>query len=198
VLFAFRHKGMSLLFGLLYVMMFWAVAENPVWRRFPLEHAFSSLVAIATAGGLFFFAWSASKWKSFLGVIHGLGHLAAAYFSWRAGAELSEKILASFSPGGELGTVLGLYLPKVLQLVLGGAVGGTLFGLYLLVALNVFAIHHNEAFSSLANADYKHFLRCRVGPDGKLTVHVVAIPKVAGEATAQPVPIEIVETVTVT
>ncbi len=72
-------------------------------------------------------------------------------------------------------------------------------GVYLLVALNVFGFHHNEAFSSLAIEDWKNFLRMRIGPDGALTIYPVGIERVPrtweavpgagpGEAQLRPAP----------
>ena len=42
-------------------------------------------------------------------------------------------------------------------------------GLYLLVSVNVFGRHSEEAFSGLRIEDYKHFLRMHVGRTGALT-----------------------------
>ncbi|HEX5633036.1 MAG TPA: hypothetical protein VFX50_07400, partial [Gemmatimonadales bacterium] len=61
----------------------------------------------------------------------------------------------------------------------GGWVAGSLImGLYLLVSLNVFGRHSEEAFSSLRIQDYKHFLRLHVGPDGTLTIHPLKVERV--------------------
>lgn len=51
-------------------------------------------------------------------------------------------------------------------------------GLYLLISLNVFRRHSNEAFSALRIQDYKNFLRLRLDIDGTLTVFPIKIEKV--------------------
>lgn len=73
------------------------------------------------------------------------------------------------------------------------AVGGYLFGsiimgIYLFLSLNVFGVHHNEAFSSIKIEDYKNFLRMRIDRDGTLTVFPVGIDKAIHDWTEVPNP----------
>jgi hypothetical protein len=51
-------------------------------------------------------------------------------------------------------------------------------GCYLLIALNGFDIHWNEAFSSLRIENYKGFLRLKIDRDGKLTVYPIVVEQV--------------------
>ena len=51
-------------------------------------------------------------------------------------------------------------------------------GLYLLISINVFSRHDNEAFSSLAIQDYKQFLRMKLDEDGTLTIFPIGIRRV--------------------
>ena len=51
-------------------------------------------------------------------------------------------------------------------------------GVYLLVSVNVFGRHSEEAFSGLRIEDFKHFLRLHVGADGRLTIWPVKIERV--------------------
>ncbi len=68
------------------------------------------------------------------------------------------------------------------MILLGGwVVGSFIMGIYLLISLNWFSRHSNEAFSSLAIEDYKSFLRMRITPDGELTIFPIGISKVARE-----------------
>jgi hypothetical protein len=60
----------------------------------------------------------------------------------------------------------------------GSLIGPFLMGVYLLVSLNVFGRHSNEAFSSLRIEDYKNFLRLHIGPDGALTIFPLGIERV--------------------
>jgi hypothetical protein len=60
----------------------------------------------------------------------------------------------------------------------GWVVGSIVMGLYLLVSLNVFGRHSEEAFSSLRIQDFKNFLRIHVAGDGTLTLHPVGVRRV--------------------
>lgn len=60
----------------------------------------------------------------------------------------------------------------------GALVGPLLLGLYLLISLNIFGRHSNEAFSSLKIADYKNFLRFHIAADGAITLYAFGIRRV--------------------
>jgi hypothetical protein len=60
----------------------------------------------------------------------------------------------------------------------GWVVGSAVMGLYLLVSLNLFGRHSEEAFSALAIQDFKNFLRIHVAADGTLTIYPVRIDRV--------------------
>jgi hypothetical protein len=57
-------------------------------------------------------------------------------------------------------------------------VAPTIMGLYLLLMLNGFGKHWNEAYSSLRIADFKGFLRLKIAKNGDLTVYPVVIESV--------------------
>ena len=73
----------------------------------------------------------------------------------------------------------------------GWIVGSTVMGLYLLVSLNVFGRHGEEAFAALKIEDFKNFLRLHIARDGSLTIYPVKLERVprrwrdraVGEAT---------------
>jgi hypothetical protein len=84
-------------------------------------------------------------------------------------------------------------------------------GVYLLVSLNAFGRHANEAFSSLRIQDFKNFLRLCVEADGRLTLFAIGIDRVPrswgssrdGESGPEPddrraTPAALIETVTIT
>jgi hypothetical protein len=54
----------------------------------------------------------------------------------------------------------------------------TVMGSYLLIALNSFGRHWNEAFSSLRIEDHKGFLRLKIDATGRLTVYPIVLDKV--------------------
>ena len=66
----------------------------------------------------------------------------------------------------------------LLTAVLCGLINPTIFGAYLLVALNGFGFHWNEAFSSLRMENYKGFLRLKIDPQGNVTVYPIVIKDV--------------------
>jgi hypothetical protein len=66
----------------------------------------------------------------------------------------------------------------LLTAVLCGFINPTIFGAYLLVCLNGFGFHWNEAFSSLRIENYKGFLRLKIDPQGNVTVYPIVIEDV--------------------
>lgn len=56
--------------------------------------------------------------------------------------------------------------------------GSMILGIYLLISLNGFKRHTNEAFSSLKIQDWKNFLRMKIGADGSLTIFAVGLRRV--------------------
>jgi hypothetical protein len=69
-----------------------------------------------------------------------------------------------------------------------GVTSPTIMGLYLLLMLNVFKVHWDEAYSSLRIADYKGFLRLRFTAAGNLEVYPVVLDKVPHSDTAELTP----------
>ena len=85
---------------------------------------------------------------------------------------ITEGWLGIDEPLLRTGTMLALVA------IAGWSVGPMIVGLYLLISINVFSRHDNEAFSSLAIQDYKQFLRMKLDEDGTLTVFPVGIRRV--------------------
>ncbi|WP_223632233.1 hypothetical protein [Corallococcus sp. EGB] len=112
-------------------------------------------------------------WKKAAGVVHGLAHLAVALL-------LTWAVSAIASPlATELQWSLRRDLLSGVLLVCGGALVGPLaVGVYLLLSLNVFSCHPNEAFSSLSIPDWKNFLRLHFDAEGQLTVYPVGFRRV--------------------
>ncbi len=65
-------------------------------------------------------------------------------------------------------------------LIFGGGwvIGTMILGIYLLISINVFGRHSEEAFSALRIQDYKHFLRLRIAKDGRLTIYPIKVERV--------------------
>ena len=66
----------------------------------------------------------------------------------------------------------------ILMFASGALVGSFLMGVYLLISLNIFGRHSNEAFSSLRIEDFKNFLRLHIAKDGILTIFPIGIERV--------------------
>ena len=81
------------------------------------------------------------------------------------------------------------YLWRVIPFfwIIATPVAGFIMGVYLLVNLNWFGLHMNEAFSSLRIEDYKNFIRMHIDKDtGDLHCYVVGIDKVPREWEEDP------------
>lgn len=170
--FVVKNWRLGIATGFVYMALNWwpitswrVVAGNPsiiVW----------TLLILA---GFIFYADKHHPWFRWLGgLTHGLLQLASAIGigHWTA----------SLSDGGPVGEAARI----ALNFLGGGIVGPTILGLYLLIALNVFGAHGNEAFSALRIEGYKHFLRLRVRPDGRLEIFPIGIEKVSHDDRRRP------------
>ena len=112
------------------------------------------------------------RWTA--GTIHGLAHLLAVFFiGWGA------AYVAMHDLGLPFGSIPQLLLSGAIIFGAGYLVGAVLLGVYLLISLNGFGRHGNEAFSALKVEDWKHFLRLKIGTDGTLTIFPIGIRRVA-------------------
>lgn len=128
----------------------------------------------AVLGGFLLFTDTHSRlYRIVGGLAHGLGHLTAIYAIGWAATWLTLEVLAL-----EFGTPLQLALAGALILGAGYLAGGVIMGLYLLVSVNAFGLHANEAFSSLRVADWKSFLRLHIDPRGGLTIYPIGLRRV--------------------
>ncbi len=179
LLFAAKNWELSILFALVYLCLFWGVPSTQITRTFPIDYPGTLLLLVLVAGVLVRFAdFRHPVWKTLWGLAHAAAHMAAAYFVWL-------WVSAMLPPDW-------LYTSRLMVFAVGGVVGATLFGIYLLLSLSLFRIHENEAFSSLRIRDFKHFLRFRLTRDG-LTLHVLAVEKVASERKHHPAPVKLFE-----
>lgn len=124
---------------------------------------------------VFFTETHSTKYRLIGGLAHGLAHFTAIFFiSWTA---IFLADILDFQPSG-LSGFLGWYLlPGLFILGIGALAGSFIMGVYLLISLNVFGRHSNEAFSALAIQDWKNFLRLKITAEG-LTIYPVGIDRV--------------------
>ena len=124
-----------------------------------------------------------SRWYRFTGgTAHALAHMIAAFLiGWGA-----TVVTVSEDPVHFLGHTIDREFGSTFQLLSAGAIifvggwiaGSLIMGLYLLISLNVFKRHTNEAFSSLKIPDWKSFLRLRIDREGTLTIFPIGIRRV--------------------
>jgi 3',5'-cyclic AMP phosphodiesterase CpdA len=200
--FAFRNLKMTGLFLVAYLLFNWllnlnarvdghasllhALGAGPIWEA-PLRYVWISFVSPWPAI-LFFAAMGAYRYfadaphdpfkRLKIGAAHGLIQAATATLITATLLWLIGRYLLG------MGSVAGIWATAKIGLAILGAttvaafVSATIFGLYLLISLNRWGRHWNEAFSSLAIPHYKCFLRMRIGPDGKLEVYPVGLDTV--------------------
>jgi hypothetical protein len=74
---------------------------------------------------------------------------------------------------------------QLVNIAAGMLLGATLFGLYLFVSANLFAVHTDGAFSALRIADYKHFLRLHITDRGVLEIFPIGMTRVPRAGAAR-------------
>lgn len=171
--------------GLLYFMTSWLVSAAVGYQQAsnPLQALRLTIAAFANEPGLTlwvvavvaaFVAFNTTRsvvYRWMGGVAHAAAHwVAIFYIGW--GARL---LVGMIFPAQE---PLALLLAGGLVFAGGWIAGSIIMGLYLLISLNVFGRHSEEAFSALRIQDYKNFLRLHVSNDGTLTIYPIAVDRV--------------------
>lgn len=143
-------------------------------------------VMATVLGFLFFTDTHSLPYRIIMGGVHALAHVLAAFtiallcVSFVVSISTPESWRLSIPWGG--GYHFDLDARKLLaslMILFGGyAVGSFIMGLYLLISMNVFGRHSNEAFSSLAIQDWKNFLRMHIDKNGNLTIYPIGIKRV--------------------
>jgi hypothetical protein len=167
------------------VVPFFATLDQPFWSWLGLvvgEWAFNPLIL----GFMGLLLWGIYKFTDtngsrrsvgWLGVGHGLAHLAAIFLAlWLLG----RLHLGLFQPEAattRLATLAHHLLFAAQVAVVGGFIGAMVMGAYLYLANRLFDIHLTESFSGMAIADYKNLLRIHVEKD-KITIYPIGIAKV--------------------
>ena len=126
------------------------------------------------AGFLLFTDTHSKIYRTVAGLIHAVTHLAAVFFiGW----------FVAYFVGGDTElrsrSLPQLILMAALIFLLGAIAGSFIMGLYLLISLNIFGRHHNEAFSAIKIPDHKNFLRFRIDAhSGDLTIFPIGVERV--------------------
>jgi hypothetical protein len=182
----------------IYLMTAWLVGAaagdvtpaNP-WQALSVTvQAFSTHPGLAMWCGaivLGFFAFTDTHSRVYRvlgGLLHAVAHLSAMFYLGWGSLDIVTRWLHTHG-------VVRAALAGVGTFAGGWVAGSVLMGVYLLISVNVFGRHSEEAFSALRIEDYKHFLRLHVGPDGRLTIWPIRLERVprrwrdrgAGDAT---------------
>ncbi len=124
--------------------------------------------------GFYLFTDTHSKWYRYIaGTLHATSHLTAVFLlGW-----LSSKFTV-VTLGLSFGSTSQLLSAGLSMFVGGWLLGSIIMGIYLLISLNGFTRHTNEAFSSLKIEDWKNFLRMKIDADGSLTIFAVGLRRV--------------------
>lgn len=186
--FLFLNPWFGCVTALLYTLTCWSVMANlgrfgiHQWRP-AVKTAIATSIANPTAvfwillvwGGFLMFTDVHSKWYRIVaGSLHGSAHVLCTFFiGWGA------TYVGVNCFGWPFKTPRQLLLAGLIIFVLGWIVGSIVMGVYLLVSLNFFKRHQNEAFSAIASPDWKNFLKLRIDPNGGLTIFPIGIRRVA-------------------
>ncbi len=174
----------GLLTAALYAMTAWA-SKAPIGRiddfssavyvslLMAIQDPFRAFWSVNTVLLFWLFTDTHSRpYRIIMGFLHGAAHLITTFLlGWKA-LTITESWLGIQEPLSQT------LMMVTLVAMAGWLIGPVIVGLYLLISINVFGRHDNEAFSSLAIQDYKHFLRMKIDGDGKLTIYPVGIRRV--------------------
>jgi hypothetical protein len=135
---------------------------------------FDGLWLLAIIAAFVFFTDTHIKWYRVLGgVTHAVSHLGTAFLiGWTA------LLLTTDGLGLAYGGARQLLLAGAFTFIVGGIAGSVIMGLYLLLSLQIFGRHSEQAFSSLHIQDYKSWLRLKIDAAGVLTIFAVGIDRV--------------------
>lgn len=188
LLFPFLNRTFGSLTGAIYFVSAWTLLpKSLIDTGAPVSGLLSDVVShlgggpgplvwlFLVLGGFILFTDTHSiRYRLIAGLLHGILHVSAACCAGWA-------VCLAITPGAavtpEASVVRGV-LVMAGTLAAGWLLGGLIMGGYLLISLNVFGRHANEAFSSLQCQDWKCFLRMRVGGDGTFTIYPIGLRRV--------------------
>lgn len=206
LIFPYLKKNMSRTFGIvtavLYLLLTLTVVANIdelVGMRFRFGVVSGTAIlsvinstptlffALLTIVGFIFFTDTHSTiYRVIMGGIHAILHILAAFLIALLVCYLVNRISAPGDwrlhvPGWSAFRfyVDGRMLLASLLIMVGGYIAGSLImGIYLLLSLNFFGRHGNEAFSVISVEDWKNFVRLHINEKGELTIYPIGIKTV--------------------
>jgi len=192
LLFPLHNPGFLWLSGAIYLLTAWAMRMKPdhvsswsdaIWQtavHFIDSPPAAFWVLFVLGGFLLFTDTHSLKYRLIAGLTHGIYHLGAIFAIAWSSAFIGQDVVRrfGFDTGSRAAILLGeALIPALVVFIVGALVGALIMGIYLLISLNVFRRHSNEAFSALAIQDWKNFLRLKITADG-LTIYPVGIDRV--------------------
>jgi len=179
LLFPFINPWFGILTGVLYLLLGWRLTHIE-WDSTYLFSLFTEstlrlALILAIYVGFYYFTEGGRVFRFLWGALaHGSSHiLAILWLADRANNWCNVTNAESL-------TYWKTAICRLAVLYIGGHVlGSIIMGVYLLISLNLFRRHHNEAFSALKIKDYKNFLRLHIGPDGTLEVFPIGVPRLS-------------------
>ncbi len=157
-------------------------------------------VLLIILGFVLFTDTHSKAYKWLMGSTHALAHILSAFTVTLASIYFVINLVATTSrwnnPPMKIGSLelnwvyqitqgehvfnldLRVLLVVILILIGGYVIGSLIQGLYLLVSLNLFGRHFNEAFSTIAVEDWKSFLKLNIDQSGDLTIYAIGIRRV--------------------
>ena len=182
--FLFINPWFGVSTGLIYLFTAWNILSSTEDKKihglfdsiqytvlaFKNNPSLAAWVAIVVLLFVFFTDTHSRVYKWAGGIAHCTAHYAAMfYITW--GVTAGTQYLFSES-------IVQFAISMMLTFALGWVVGSLIMGLYLLISLNIFGRHDEEAFSALKIQDYKNFLRLHITADGALTIYPIKIDRV--------------------
>jgi hypothetical protein len=183
--FLFRNPRFGIVPAALYLLTCWLVGSavgddvpSTPWRALRLtldafgEHPGLALWTMGIVAGFLAFTDTHSRaYRVIGGLSHAVAHFVAMFYVGWGVLDLADRL---FHGDGFLRSLIagaGIFA--------GGWVAGSIVvGVYLLISVNVFGRHSEEAFSALRIEDYKHFLRLHIDRLGTLTIWPIKIERV--------------------
>lgn len=158
---------------------------NGVWLL--MEAAMGSILlsafGVAVFAGLYAYVRSPRRLVRFIAAfLHWSAHIAAMATLAAVLTRFNLHLETIWGQHGLLSfvrpsTITGFFFYPLEMIVLGGAVGGVIWGLYLFINCRLFHLHMDDAFSALSLPHYKHFLRMKIEPD-QLTIYPIGLKHV--------------------
>lgn len=204
--FPFQNWDFALVIGAIYAVMAWVLNTRTIESEVTLDQMFGEMIAghVSIADALSRFFMMIPKSPEFallvlivyaalvlynshgplgariaLGLVHSAAHFVMLITTFCIVVYLSNLLGLN-----ETSALISVFAFLIGMIFIGGILGGCLFGLFLLITLNMFGLQWTNAFSSLRIADRKNFLRLHIDAGGELTIYPFKIEKTGRNATA--------------